>query len=85
MELTYTIEPTVNKMYQVRMSDMFVCYSNHTDENEIDEYLKEEGFNSRKKYFEACLEDYDECYWANNMQTVLCELHKMTLLLGTNN
>jgi hypothetical protein len=56
VELNYTFEPTSNEMYQVRLcDDFFVCYSYNKDEKSVDEYLKREGFKSRREYFDACL------------------------------
>lgn len=62
MELIYTFEPMSNGMFQVRLQGEFVCYSTHTDENNIDRFLRDEGYESRKDYFDACMEDIEENY-----------------------
>jgi hypothetical protein len=59
MNFTYDFEPMENGMYQVRLCGMFVCYSFDKNERGVDEYLKREGYYSRKDYFQACLEDID--------------------------
>lgn len=60
MELTYTFEPMSNGMYQVRLcDDFFVCYSFDKDEIGVDEFLKREGYENRKAYFDSCLEDIE--------------------------
>jgi hypothetical protein len=58
MELTYTFERMPNGIYQVRLcDDFFVCYSQNKNEVEVDEFLKREGYKTRKEYFDACLEN----------------------------
>lgn len=62
MELSYTFEPMSNGMYQVRLNGCFVCYSTHTDENKIDDFLRIEGYKNREEFFEDCLDVFDENY-----------------------
>lgn len=54
----YTFEPMVSGKYQVRLCGEFVCYSNHTKDQNIDRYLKKKGFETRKQYLEFCLKGY---------------------------
>lgn len=60
MELTYSFEKMSNGMFQVRLCGEFVCYSTHTNETGIDDYLKAEGYSNRKEYLDVCLEDIEE-------------------------
>jgi hypothetical protein len=60
MSLNYTFEPMSNGSYQVRLCGEFVCYSNHRKEQDIDLFLKQEGYETRKEFFDACMEDIEE-------------------------
>ncbi|MED3792476.1 hypothetical protein P4571_08465 [Niallia alba] len=61
VQLYYKFEPMSNGMYQVRLAgDFFVCYSSHKNEKEIDNYLRREGYGTRKEYFEACLDEINQ-------------------------
>lgn len=66
MKLEYTFEkmssPTHVMEYQVRLNGEFVCYSNHTNPEFVDNYLKREGFNSREEYLEACMDEIEEMF-----------------------
>lgn len=55
LELEYTFEKMSDGDYQVRLCGEFVCYSNHTSEEGIDEALKEMGFNSRQEFLTASI------------------------------
>lgn len=54
MDLKYTFEKRSDDDYQVRLCGEFVCYSNHTSEEGIDQALKEMGFNSRQEFLNDC-------------------------------
>jgi hypothetical protein len=58
MELTYTFEKMSNGNYQVRLCGEFVCYSNHTSEEGIDQAIIEMGYESRKDFLEYQLKEY---------------------------
>jgi hypothetical protein len=48
--LKYTFEETSEGQYMVFLAAEFIAYTNHTDEQEVDQYLKNEGYNSRSEY-----------------------------------
>jgi hypothetical protein len=58
LNLNYEFEPTGEGNYQVRLQGEFIAYTNHTDEHQIDKYLKSEGFNSRQEFLNHCYEEF---------------------------
>jgi hypothetical protein len=58
MNLHYEFEPMGEGKWQVRLEGEFIAYTNHTDEHEVDQYLREEGFNSRQEFLDYCFEEY---------------------------
>ena len=52
-DLEYDFEPMRDGNYQVRLRGVFVCYSNHTDPEGIDQVLKEYGWNSREEFIKG--------------------------------
>jgi NADH:ubiquinone oxidoreductase subunit E len=57
MELEYVFEPMSEGKYQVRLCGEFVCYSNHTSSEGIDQALKEMGYITRGEFLNECEEE----------------------------
>jgi NADH:ubiquinone oxidoreductase subunit E len=57
LELKYVFQPMSDGKYQVKLCGEFVCYSNHTDEEGIDQVLKEMGYASRGEFLNESEEE----------------------------
>jgi hypothetical protein len=53
MNLNYVFEKRSDGSYQVRLCGEFVCYSNHTSEDGIDQALIEMGYKSREDFLKV--------------------------------
>lgn len=60
--MNYVFEKMSDGNYQVRIKGEFVCYSNHTSEEGIDQALKEMGYESREEFLKRCREVAEELF-----------------------
>jgi hypothetical protein len=58
--MRYVFEKMGEGKYQVRLNGEFVCYSNHTDPEGIDQVLQEYGYSSRKQFVEYMWEQHTQ-------------------------
>lgn len=55
--MRYAFEKMGDGEYQVRLNGQFVCYSNHTDPEGIDQALEENGYISRKDFYDVTVKE----------------------------
>lgn len=58
-DLKYVFEKMSDGNYEVRLCEAFVCYSDDTNEEKIDEVLDELGFPSREFFVKNYYETWD--------------------------
>jgi hypothetical protein len=56
--LRYDFEHMYDGRYQVRLNGEFVCYTDNRNSDEVDKFLKDNGFDSRIDYLEYRLKQY---------------------------
>lgn len=57
-ELEYEFEPMQHGHFQVRLQGEFVTYTDHQDSEKVDTMLAANGWDSRKQYLNALLEEH---------------------------
>lgn len=56
--LAYTFEKMWNGQYQVRLLGEFICYSPETNEEAIDQFLRDKGYVSRRDFLNERTRDW---------------------------